>query len=127
MSNSQFKILVIDDEPGLLYSLISFLEDEGYQAHGASSGEEALSMLAQCSYDGAIVDVRLPGIDGNEVILKARKSGCDIPFLIHTGSTDYQLPNSLKNLGFSHLDIFLKPLSDLNILCHAFHKKLQKN
>ena len=124
MPNSQTRILVVDDEPGLLYSLIAFLEDEEYLADGASSGEEALFMLKQKSYDAVIVDIRLPGIDGNEVILKARESGCIAPFLIHTGSTDYQLTTSLKKLGFTQDDIFLKPLPNLNILCQALRKKL---
>ena len=121
---SSLRFLVVDDEPGLLYSLIAFLEDEGYQVDGAPSGEKALSMLKQNSYDAVIVDIRLPGIDGNEVILRARKSGCNAPFLIHTGSTDYQLTTSLKNLGFCQADILLKPLTDLNILCRALSKKL---
>lgn len=124
MSNSQIKILVVDDEPGLLYSLLAFLEDEGYRANGASSGEEALTMLSEKTFDAVIVDIRLPGIDGNEVILEARKLGCNAPFLIHTGSTDYQLTSSLKNLGFSQEDILLKPLPDLNILCKVLREKL---
>lgn len=124
MPNSQMRILVVDDEPGLLYSLIAFLEDEGYQVNGAPSGEQALSMLEQATYNAVIVDIRLPGIDGNEVIMQARKSGYHGPFLIHTGSTDYQLTTSLKNLGFSQDDILLKPLPDLNILCQALSKKL---
>lgn len=124
MPNPQIRILIVDDEPGLLYSLIAFLEDKGYQVDGASSGEDALFMLKQNYYNAVIVDIRLPGIDGNEVIRKARKSGYHGPFLIHTGSTDYQLPTSLKNLGFCQDDILLKPLTDLNILCRALRKKL---
>lgn len=125
MLNSQYQILIVDDEPGLLYSLIAYLEDEGFRADGASSGEDALVKIMETDYDAIIVDIRLPDIDGNEVILEAIKCGYKNSFLIHTGSTDYQLPKLLKQRGFTQEDILLKPLPDLDILCKTLQKKLQ--
>ena len=122
----KYKILIVDDEPGLLFSLKAYLEDEGYEVEGATSGEEALIILQKSIFDAVIIDVRLPGIDGNEVILEAKRSGNNVAFFIHTGSTDYQLPTSLKNMGFSEEDIFLKPLPDLNIITQILEKKLPK-
>ena len=121
------KILIVDDEPGLLFSLMAFLEDEGFHVQGTSSGEEALSMIKSNSFDAIIVDVRLPGKDGDDVIVEALESGSKASFIIHTGSADYQLPMSLKKHGFSQEDIFLKPLPDLDILCQALHKRIKLN
>jgi len=122
---SQTKILLIDDEPGLLFSLTAFLEDEGYHVRSTSTGEDALNNLKDENFDAVIIDIRLPGKDGNEVILEAIESGCKARFLIHTGSADYQLPPALETYGISQNDIFLKPLADLDILCQALNARLQ--
>lgn len=124
MQDHQTKILLIDDEPGLIFSLTAFLEDEGYFVHSTSTGEDALSNLKNGDYDAVIIDIRLPGKNGNEVMLEAIESGCKARFLIHTGSADYQLPRALETYGISQSDIFLKPLSDLDILCQALNTRL---
>lgn len=116
MQEPLHKILIVDDEAGLLYSLMAFFEDENFDVKGASSGEEALEILKEEDVDAVIVDMRLPGIDGNEVILQAKDLGSKAKFLIHTGSTDYKLPTSLIDLGYRQEHIFLKPLADLSIL-----------
>lgn len=118
------KILIVDDETGLLHSLMAFFEDEDFDVKGASSGEEALEILKKEDIDAVIVDMRLPGIDGNEVILQAKELGSKAKFLIHTGSTDYKLPTSLIDLGYRQEHIFLKPLADLSILTETVKKIL---
>ncbi len=72
------KNLIVDDEPGLLLSLKAFFEDENYEVEGAASGEEAPVILRKSDFDAVIINVRLPGIDGNEVILATRKRGDNI-------------------------------------------------
>lgn len=124
MQGPLHKILIVDDETGLLYSLMAFFEDENFDVKGASSGEEALEILKEEDVDAVIVDMRLPGIDGNEVILQAKELGSKAKFLIHTGSTDYKLPTSLIELGYRQEHIFLKPLADLNILTKSVKELL---
>lgn len=124
MQATLHKILIVDDEAGLLYSLMAFFEDENFDVKGASSGEEALEILKREDVDAVIVDMRLPGIDGNEVILQAKELGSKAKFLIHTGSTDYKLPTSLIDLGYRQEHIFLKPLADLSILTETVEKLL---
>lgn len=124
MTDNLPKILIVDDEKGLLNSLMAFFEDEEFDVTGATSGEEALEILAEKEIDAVIVDMRLPGIDGNEVILQSKQRGCKAQFLIHTGSTDYRLPTSLKELGFKQEHIFLKPLPDLRALSETVKKML---
>ncbi len=124
MTENQHRILVVDDEPGLLKSLVAFLEDDDFIVFSASSGETALKILEQEDMDAVIVDMRLPGIDGNEVILTAHEMGSTAHFLIHTGSTDYHLPDSLKRLNFPKEHIFLKPLPDITILSETIRNLL---
>ena len=116
------KVLIVDDEKSLLNSLMAFFEDENFTVLGASSGEEALEILRDTEVEAVIVDMRLPGIDGNEVILKAKEMGSKAKFLIHTGSTDYKLPKTLLDLGYRQEHIFLKPLIDLSLLSDTVKK-----
>lgn len=126
MIREQYSVLIVDDEPGLLFSLSAFLEDENFTVQRTSSGEEALALLAKENFDAVIIDIRLPGKDGNDVIYEAKMSGYTAIFLIHTGSTDYQIPNSLQQFGINQEDIFLKPLLDLDIFCRTLRKRLTK-
>jgi len=119
MTDSQRKILIIDDEICLLKSLVAFFEDEGFTVRWAVSGEDGLEILKFEQMDAVIVDMRLPGIDGNETVVKAHALQPSLQFFIHTGSTDYQLPQPLRELGISLDAIFLKPLTDLSILSQA--------
>ena len=127
MTEQQMRVLIIDDEPGLLFSLSAFLEDEGYEVEATSSGEDALHLLTNATFDAVIIDIRLPGKNGNEVMLEALRSGCQTRFLIHTGSSDYQIPQTLASFGVTNEDIFLKPLVDLEILSQALTNRLRQN
>ena len=115
------RVLIIDDEITLLNSLIAFFEDEGFDACGAASGEEALQLLSHRAADAVIVDMRLPGMDGNETIVRAHRLRPGTRFIIHTGSSDYQLPAALGEL-VAPADIFLKPLPDLAVLAAAVRR-----
>ncbi len=120
------RILIVDDEVDLLHSLTAFFEDEGFSVWAAASGEEALAILEKEPMDAVIVDMRLPGIDGNETIVKAYALQPSLQFLIHTGATDYQLPSFLRQIGLSEEAVFIKPLADLAALSQAvriFHRK----
>ena len=67
-------VLIVEDEPDLRAVFRLALRLEGYDVWEASSGEEALSMLAARRPDAVILDIRLPGIDGFEVLTQLRSS-----------------------------------------------------
>jgi DNA-binding NtrC family response regulator len=115
----EYRVLIIDDEPSLLKSLVAFFEDEGFYVQGAASGEEGLDLLRTDRMDAVIIDLRLPGIDGNETVLRAHELQPALRFLIHTGSTDYQIPPPLRHIGIEEKAVFLKPLPDLSVLTEA--------
>jgi two-component system, OmpR family, response regulator len=119
MNDADCRILIIDDELSLLKSLVAFFEDEGFSVRGATSGENGLEILMMEKMDAVIIDMRLPGIDGNDTIVKAYELQPSLRFLIHTGSTDYQIPPSLHHIGITKDAIFLKPLMDLSVLAEA--------
>jgi two-component system, NtrC family, nitrogen regulation response regulator NtrX len=63
-------ILIVDDESGIRQSLKGVLEDEGYKASVADSGEACLDTLRKRSFDVVLLDVWLPGMDGLETLQK---------------------------------------------------------
>jgi len=124
MSAAAPVILILDDEEMVRENIQVFFEDEGYATLTASSGEEALKLLESNKVDVCIVDMRLPGMSGNDFILKANAAYPGTRCLIHTGSTNYKLPSALIDLGVTRDMVFIKPLRDLYILANAVNDLL---
>ncbi|MEA1969957.1 MAG: response regulator [Thermodesulfobacteriota bacterium] len=123
MSESQVNILVLDDEESIRQSIAAYFEDEGFVVFQAASGEDGVAIVEKNRIDGAIVDIRLPGMDGNAFILKAAAKQPDMKFLVHTGSTDYLLSKAVKAVGVVPEDVFIKPVHDLSVLVNAIAKE----
>jgi len=68
------RILVVEDEPDLLDSLLQALREDGYAADGAPDGEEGLYKAENYEYDAIVLDIMLPGIDGWELLRRLRKT-----------------------------------------------------
>jgi len=68
------RILIVEDEPDLLASLLQAVREDGYAADGADEGEEGLYKAQSYEYDAILLDVMLPGIDGWEVLRKLRET-----------------------------------------------------
>jgi len=68
------RVLIVEDEPDLLASLLQSVREDGYAADGAPDGEEGLYKAETYDYDAILLDVMLPGIDGWELLQKLRKS-----------------------------------------------------
>ncbi|MEO0253660.1 MAG: response regulator, partial [candidate division WOR-3 bacterium] len=75
------KILVIDDEKFFLESLLNILNEEGYNAFGATNAEEGIRSLKENNPDVVLLDVRLPDVDGI-TLLKYIKEIKDIPIIM---------------------------------------------
>lgn len=119
-------ILVVDDEEIVRLNLAAFLEDEGFSVITASSAEDALEKAANyTSIDLAIVDMCLPAMDGNALIIRLHDLLGALGFLIYTGSVGYHLPPMVEKIGVSTSDIFIKPILDMNILLQAINNKIK--
>ena len=72
------RILVIDDEAGIRDSMRRTLEYQGYQFVGASTGQEGLALIERDPPDLVFLDIKMPGMDGLEVLdrIKAAQSRC---------------------------------------------------
>ena len=78
-------ILVVDDEPLVLYYLVLLLEDAGYKVIEARSGAEAIDLLASNYPDLLITDNQMPGMSGDSLVIEAKRRIPDLPVLRLTG------------------------------------------
>lgn len=122
MNAPALRVLVVDDEDMVRSSLRLFLEDEGFDVRVAPSAEDALVLLREEPVDVAIVDIRLPGRDGNTLILEAHQIRPALRYLIHTGSTNYVVPPEAEQLGVRKEHVFLKPLHDMTPIARAIRR-----
>jgi CheY-like chemotaxis protein len=114
------RVLIVDDEPNLCANLSAFLEDEGMDVCVAYSGEDALALLdGGALIDVVVTDMRLPGMDGNDTIRSIHASHPSVRFAIHTGTTQYALPDDFQAIGIGEEHVFKKPLEDMAILADA--------
>ena len=114
------RVLIVDDEHLITTSLQAFLEDEGYVAASATSGEEAVQLLQRDrTYDVCIMDIRLPGMDGNTAMQSIHEMCTDIRFIVHTGSVNYNVPVDLNSAGIRVNHLFRKPLTDMSLVTDA--------
>ncbi len=111
----KIKILIVDDEDIVRIALEEYLKDEGFDVSSSVSGEEALEIIKKKIMDIGIIDMRLPGIDGNSLIIEAKKINPDMKFVVHTGSMGYSIPKSLQEIGITESLVFKKPISDINL------------
>ena len=123
--NSSVRVLVVEDEPSVRSSLAGFLEDYDFDVAMAETAEEALDIMADEPCHVAIVDIRLPGMDGDALILKAHEISPSMNFIIYTGSVNYKLSEDLKNIGTRSEYVFPKPQRDLTVFVGAIQELLK--
>ena len=85
MSNEKPHILLIDDEPIALSNLSHVLEREGYTVTACKDGESGLAEMQGTEFDLVLTDLRMPGIDGMDVLRHIRESTPEVPVIMITG------------------------------------------
>lgn len=105
------KILIIDDERAIRNSLKEILNDEGYEADVAEDGPTGLKMALKEKYSTVFCDIRMPGMDGIEVLDKFREEGIDAAVIMISGHGD--IDTAVECIKKGAFDFIQKPL-DLN-------------
>ena len=107
-------VLVVDDEPAIRESLRMILEFEGYRVEEASGGREALVRLGKQTPDAVLLDIKMPEMDGLDVLTAFRERGYDMPVVIITGHGDVSTAVEATRRGA--YDFFEKPLERDRVL-----------
>ena len=103
------KILVVDDEKHIRDSCIKLLQRKRFEADGAASGIEALEKIGKQAYDLVLLDIRMPGMDGIEVLRRAKEIVPNIVVLVLTGHGTIDTANEAMGLGAA--GFIRKPIS----------------
>jgi len=111
-------ILIIDDDPTIRFSLSSHFSDYDYEVHEADDASEGLEIMNKQQIDAVIVDLRMPGISGDQFIKDIYDKFSGTVFLIHTGSTEFSFPEEFTMLKRVSDRIFLKPVFNLEEMNH---------
>ncbi len=113
-------ILILDDERVLREAFAAYFEDRLWRPIQAKSAEEALTLLEDESPAAALVDHRLPGIDGDGFVRKACLLKPRMAFIICTGSPDYVIPPDLRERSQVSNHPFRKPMTSMADLEKTF-------
>ena len=105
----QNKVLVVDDDPFALRSIAKVLGGESYQVMTAASGSEALELLKQDSFDLVLTDLKMPEVDGLEVLRRTREIAPQAVVLILTGYASVE--SAIEALREGAYDYLVKPCS----------------
>ena len=116
------KILILDDDNEVRFNLKIYLTDEGFNCEDFNNAENALKALSNSEFNLAIVDLRLPGMNGEEFMLRAFKKKPDMKFIVHTGSTDYKVPDYMAEIGIRQEFVFHKPIRNMQYLVSQIRK-----
>ncbi|MCP5046949.1 MAG: response regulator [bacterium] len=105
-------ILILDDENAIRLSFVDYFEDRMWRTLEANSAEKALELLKHAQPDAAIVDIRLPGMDGNNFVREVYRRNIKMAFILTTGSPEYRLSADLLALEVP-IQLIRKPVVNL--------------
>ena len=121
---SMARILIIDDEKSIRYTLREILEYEKYEVDEAQDGEEGLRKLTENQYDVTLCDIKMPKMDGIEVLTKAKEQGIDTQFIMVSAHGTIETAVEATKKGA--YDFIAKP-PDLNRLLVTLRNALDKS
>src|ERR1035438_1548762 len=116
------KILIVDDELVVRDSLGKWFSSEGFTARPVGSGREALEAIQQNQYDIALIDIKMPGMDGMELQARLREADADITVIIMTGYAS--VDTAVQALKLGAYDYITKPV-DPDELSHLVANALE--
>ncbi|MDH4226366.1 MAG: response regulator [Deltaproteobacteria bacterium] len=115
------KILIVDDEEGIRLLFKEELEEDGYSTVLASTGEEALEQLTGGSFDLVLLDIKMPGMDGVEVLRRVKEQWKALPVILCTAYPHYK-----QDFGTWASDAYVVKSSDLKELKEKVREVLGK-
>jgi DNA-binding NtrC family response regulator len=123
VSDNAKHLLIVEDEAALRTAMAAQLTDGGYDVQEAASGEDALARLADFAFDIIITDLRLPGIDGSELVASAVGRYPDIIAIVVTGFGTVK--DAVEAIKRGAADFVSKPFQ-IDELLHALNSALEQ-
>lgn len=117
------KLLIVDDQYGIRILLNEVFQKEGYQTFQAANGYQALDIVEKHSPDLVLLDMKIPGMDGIEILKRLKAINSDIQVIIMTAYGELDMIQESKDLGaITH---FAKPF-DIDEIRDAVRKNMPR-
>jgi DNA-binding NtrC family response regulator len=119
------KILIIEDEEPIRRVLVRILteEDSSFEIHQASDGKKGLDLIKKESFDLVLCDIKMPKVDGIELLQRTRKTNLTLPFIMLTGHGNIE--TAVESMKLGAYDFISKP-PDLNRLINSVRNALER-
>jgi DNA-binding NtrC family response regulator len=119
-----FSVLLVDDEEEFLRTIIKRLSRRGIEAVGATRGEQALELMTESARDVVVLDVKMPGMDGLEVLKRIKTQWPNTEVIMLTGHASVEA--AVEGMDRGAFDYLMKPADFEDLLYKledAFRKK----
>ncbi len=110
------KVLIVDDDPNIRFLFAEMLKMEGYEVITASTGTKALQLIVENNFALIILDIKMPGVHGLEVLRRLRDKGNETPIIICSAFEGMKDDFIIESYGVS--DYLVKPI-DVKLLSAA--------
>ena len=124
MHKTSATLLIIDDDDVVRASLAAYLEDSGFKVLQANNGLQGLEVFQQEHPDLMICDLRMPQVDGLELIRRINALGIEVPVIVVSGAG--VMNDAVEALRLGAADYLIKPLEDLAVLEHSVNRALDR-
>jgi len=116
------KVLTIDDEPIVRENIAAYLEDNDHEVIQAGDGVTGLELFQKEKPDVVLCDLRMPKVDGLEVLERVRKEAPETPIIMISGTG--VIHDVIEALRLGAWDYIIKPIHDMGVLDHALNKSV---
>jgi serine phosphatase RsbU (regulator of sigma subunit) len=124
MNTPAVRVLTIDDEPMVREILAAYLEDSGFEVIQAGDGPTGIDLIRREHPDLVLCDLRMPGMDGLQVLATVTREFPDLPILVVSGMGG--MSDAIQALKFGAWDYVTKPIEDMAVLEHAIDHALER-
>jgi serine phosphatase RsbU (regulator of sigma subunit) len=124
MHKTSATLLIIDDDEVVRASLAAYLEDSGFSVLQASNGLEGFDVFERQQPDVVICDLRMPQVDGLELIRRINALQVETPVIVVSGAG--VMSDAVEALRLGAADYLIKPLEDLAVLEHSVRRALDR-
>ena len=118
------RILTIDDEALVREILTAYLEDSGFEVIQAGDGQTGIELISRERPDLVLCDLRMPGMDGLQVLATVTRDFPELPILVVSGLGG--LSDAIQALKLGAWDYVTKPIEDMAVLEHAINHALER-
>lgn len=118
------RVLIVDDEKAILDLLARLVASLGVEVNCVDNGPEALRLMEQHLHNLVILDLRMPGMDGLQVLERVKKIHPDCEVIILTGYGDMQ--SAVQAMRYGAYDYLQKPVEDIDLFLSAVRRALEK-